>query len=121
MQDAKGRPLGGEARRKWCDIPANIAGAAFQPGHVYTFHFWQHYADFGQYRLGIVSAGWRVQGAQIAVCQACWWLARHLQPASVLLLSHLNAPPAISPHPNPCFVFPAGHPNNYSPHHPASP
>ncbi|KAI8475377.1 MAG: hypothetical protein J3K34DRAFT_404728 [Monoraphidium minutum] len=53
--DSQSKPLASEKRRKWCDVPANMEGAVFDPQYVYTFHFWQHYADFGDYRL---SLGW---------------------------------------------------------------
>ncbi|GBF92362.1 hypothetical protein Rsub_05564 [Raphidocelis subcapitata] len=53
--DSHGNPLPSEKRRKWCDVPANVCSASYKPGLVYTFKFWQHYADFGDYRL---SVGW---------------------------------------------------------------
>jgi hypothetical protein len=51
---ADGKPLDSDTRRKWCDNPANLKGAVFEPGYVYTIHSWQHYADFGDYRLSLV-------------------------------------------------------------------
>lgn len=55
-QDSRGNPLPSEKRRKWCDVPSHVCDAAYRPGLVYTFKFWQHYADFGDYRLSVVGA-----------------------------------------------------------------
>ena len=70
--DKDGRPLPAERRRKWCDVEANVAGAALVPDHVYTFHFWQHYANFGDYKLSLVREYICVRGAVLggvlAVC-----------------------------------------------------
>lgn len=54
-QDAEGKPLSPDARRKWCDTPANLAGVMLDPAYVYTIHVWQQYASLGDYRLCLVS------------------------------------------------------------------
>ncbi|GBF90633.1 hypothetical protein Rsub_03205 [Raphidocelis subcapitata] len=48
-----GAPLSPDARRKFCDAPANVAGICFDPAFVYTVHFFQHYAQFASYNLKI--------------------------------------------------------------------
>lgn len=48
-----GDPLPADKRRKWCDIPKNLAGKQFVPDHVYTFHIWQHLIDFSTYSLSV--------------------------------------------------------------------
>ena len=48
-----GNPLCADKRRKWCDIPKNLAGKQFSPDHVYTFHIWQHLIDFSTYKANL--------------------------------------------------------------------
>ncbi len=48
-----GQPLCPAKRRKWCDVPRNLAGMQLSPDHVYTFHIWQHLIDFSSYKLSV--------------------------------------------------------------------
>jgi hypothetical protein len=45
---ADGAPWPADKRRKWCDVPANVADLELQPGLVYTFGFWQHFFSLGE-------------------------------------------------------------------------
>jgi hypothetical protein len=67
-QDADGAPLPPDARRKWCDVPANIEGAVFSPDHVYTFHCYQSYVNFGAYELNLVGASGLLIGGVVTKC-----------------------------------------------------
>lgn len=48
-----GQPLCPAKRRKWCDVPKNLADMQLSPDHVYTFHIWQHLIDFSSYKLSV--------------------------------------------------------------------
>ena len=66
VQDSRGAALSSDRRRKFCDAPANVEGVTFGTDLVYTFHFWQHYADFGGYKLSLVGGGERAgRGAAV--------------------------------------------------------
>jgi hypothetical protein len=47
-----GEPLAADKRRKWCDVPANVADLEFSPDLVYSFGWWQHFFDMGAYKVG---------------------------------------------------------------------
>eukprot|EP00878_Enallax_costatus_P000528 GHUV01000623.1.p1 GENE.GHUV01000623.1~~GHUV01000623.1.p1 ORF type:complete len:349 (+),score=116.38 GHUV01000623.1:263-1309(+) len=53
LADKKGNPVSSDKRRKWCDVPKNLAGKQFTPDHVYTFHIWQHLIDFSTYKANL--------------------------------------------------------------------
>ncbi|KAI8472123.1 MAG: hypothetical protein J3K34DRAFT_217390, partial [Monoraphidium minutum] len=53
LVDKHGKPMSADKRRKWCDVPANIAGRKFTPDVTYTIHIWQHLIDFSSYKLSV--------------------------------------------------------------------
>lgn len=55
--DKDGGPLPADKRRKWCDVPANVADMEFSTDHVYTFQWWQHFFDLSQYKVGVCDGG----------------------------------------------------------------
>lgn len=85
---AAGMPLPVERRRLFGTMRQEEAGLAAWPGHVYTFHLWQHLLDVGSLQLAtplmrISLARCRKAPLESCIAQTC--LSRRWQPAAGLV------------------------------------
>jgi hypothetical protein len=53
LRGKDGLPLPPTKRAKYFCVPKNRAGLFFDTEHVWTFHTWQHLADFESYELQV--------------------------------------------------------------------
>jgi len=53
LRHAGKSPLPASKRRRFFSDPKNRKGREFTPGHMYTFHFWQHMLDCAAFKLDL--------------------------------------------------------------------